>query len=41
MWPVIRLNSVVFPAPFGPMIARRSSRNTLSEIPPTAISAPN
>src|SRR6516165_2364596 len=28
--PVIRLNSVVFPAPFGPMMSRRSPGSTLS-----------
>jgi len=29
--PVTRLNSVVLPAPFGPMISRRSPSSTLSE----------
>jgi len=39
-WPVIRLNSVVFPAPLGPMMARRSSAATLSETSFTAARAP-
>src|SRR5580704_10090197 len=34
--PVIRLNSVVFPAPLGPMIALIEPRGTVKETPPTA-----
>src|SRR5262249_61610446 len=34
--PEIRLNSVVFPAPFGPMRARRSPGRTVSATPSTA-----
>src|SRR5712691_10416994 len=38
--PEMRLNSVVFPAPFGPMRARRSPGRTASDTPPTACSPP-
>src|ERR1700751_1862314 len=38
--PEMRLNSVVFPAPFGRMRARRSPGRTASETPPTAWSPP-
>src|SRR6266852_6701504 len=38
--PEMRLNSVVFPAPFGPMTARRSPGRTASDTPPTACSPP-
>jgi hypothetical protein len=38
--PAIALKSVVLPAPFGPMIARRSPSRTPSEMPSTARSAP-
>ena len=38
--PEIRLKSVVLPAPFGPMRARRSPARTLSVTPSTAWSPP-
>src|ERR1700722_11196961 len=38
--PVIRLNSVVLPAPFGPMMALRSPGMILSDTPRTARSPP-
>src|SRR5919109_2456857 len=39
--PATRLNSVVLPAPFGPMSARRSPGRTASSTPSTARSPPN
>src|SRR5262245_54397537 len=39
--PLIRLNSVVLPAPLGPMMARRSPAWTLRLTPSTARSPPN
>src|SRR2546423_9438424 len=36
----MRLKRVVFPAPFGPMMARRSPGRTLSETSSTAFRAP-
>src|SRR5262245_26840317 len=39
--PATRLNSVVLPAPFGPMRARRSPGCTTSSTPSTARSPPN
>src|SRR5262245_32798566 len=39
-WPVIKLNSVVLPAPFGPMIALIEPAGTLSVTPPTAWKPP-
>src|SRR5439155_3510959 len=39
--PLIRLNSVVLPAPLGPMIARRSPGPTVRLTPSTARSPPN
>jgi len=36
-WPVIRLKSVVLPAPFGPMTATRSPWRTVSSAPLTAL----
>ena len=38
--PAMRLKSVVLPAPFGPMMARRSARLTANETRLTAPSAP-
>jgi hypothetical protein len=38
--PLMALNSVVFPAPFGPITARRSPSPSASETPSTARSAP-
>src|SRR5713226_6684686 len=35
-WPVMRLNSVVLPAPLGPMMALIDPRGTLKLTPPTA-----
>ncbi len=39
MWPVIRLKSVVLPAPFGPMIALIDPVGTVKLTPPTATEA--
>ena len=39
--PLIKLKKVVFPAPFGPMIARNSPRATASEMSSTATRLPN
>ena len=39
-WPVMRLKSVVLPAPLGPMMARRSRGATASDTPLSAASAP-
>src|SRR5215471_11666437 len=36
-WPVMRLNSVVLPAPFGPMIALMEPAGTVKLTPPTAM----
>src|SRR2546430_3358802 len=40
-WPVIRLKSVVLPAPFGPMIAVTRPAATVRLTPPTAAKPPN
>src|SRR5881396_278829 len=40
-WPVMRLKSVVLPAPLGPMMAAISPRATARLTPPTASNPPN
>src|ERR1700687_808850 len=40
MCPVIRLKSVVLPAPLGPMIALIDQRGTVNDTPPTAMKPP-
>src|SRR5678815_654415 len=39
-WPVIRLKSVVLPAPLGPMMALMDPRGTVNDTPPTALKPP-
>src|SRR5919197_1392569 len=40
-WPATMLNRVVFPAPFGPISARRSPGSMLNDTSRTAFSPPN
>ena len=39
--PESRLNSVVLPAPFGPMMAKISPGSTVNDTPSTALTPPN